>query len=145
MDLGNPIPHVSDTLCSRFLYQGREVSYSSVLDRSISTRRAQLYKSRGLDVDKWSEMVLEEKALRREVSKIAEDYGVEINHVGEEIANSTSTSSTKSKTNTHSSRKEEESSKGDKEETTGEDGQDKGNEDRDKYSKPPERDAGVKS
>ena len=58
----------------RFLYQGREVSYSSVLSRSISARRQSLYKSHGFDIDRWVELTSEAKTLRREISKIAEDY-----------------------------------------------------------------------
>lgn len=33
-----------------FLYQGREVSYSSVLSSSLSARRQTLYVSRGFDI-----------------------------------------------------------------------------------------------
>lgn len=58
----------------RFLYQGREVSYSSILQRSISARREQLYKARGLDIDRWLDLVAEAKGLRKEISRIAEDY-----------------------------------------------------------------------
>jgi calcium uniporter protein, mitochondrial len=58
----------------RFLYQGREVSYSSVLHRSISTRRQALYKSHGFDIDRWADLISEEKTVRKEISKIAEDY-----------------------------------------------------------------------
>ena len=57
-----------------FLYQGREVSYSSVLQHSVSARREALYKARGLDVERWLDLVGERKALRREIGKIAEDY-----------------------------------------------------------------------
>lgn len=60
-----------------FLYQGREVSYSSVMNTSVSRRRAQLYESRGFDIDRWTELVTEEKAIKREISKIAQDYGLE--------------------------------------------------------------------
>lgn len=60
-----------------FLYQGREVSYSSVMDTSISRRRSQLYEARGFDIDRWTDLVTEEKAIRREISKIAQDYGLE--------------------------------------------------------------------
>ena len=58
----------------RFLYRGREVSYSSVLHHSVSARREALYKSRGLDIDRWMDLVSEAKSIRREISKIAEDY-----------------------------------------------------------------------
>ncbi|TFK89411.1 hypothetical protein K466DRAFT_584650 [Polyporus arcularius HHB13444] len=57
-----------------FLYRGREVSYSSVLHHSVSARRDALYKSRGLDIDRWMDLVSEAKSIRREISKIAEDY-----------------------------------------------------------------------
>jgi calcium uniporter protein, mitochondrial len=58
----------------RFLYQGREVSYSSVLHRSISARREALYKSRGFDIDRWLELVGEAKEVRSEIGRIAQDY-----------------------------------------------------------------------
>ncbi|KAJ7591634.1 DUF607-domain-containing protein [Mycena floridula] len=57
-----------------FLYQGREVSYSSVLHQSISKRREALYQSRGFDIERWMDMKTESRALRREITKIAEDY-----------------------------------------------------------------------
>ncbi|KAJ7439491.1 hypothetical protein FB451DRAFT_1151568 [Mycena latifolia] len=57
-----------------FLYQGREVSYSSVLDRSISARRETLYKARGFDIERWMDLVAEGKNLRSEIRRIAEDY-----------------------------------------------------------------------
>ncbi|CAE6373844.1 unnamed protein product [Rhizoctonia solani] len=59
-----------------FLYQGREVSYSSLLKQSVSTRRARLYESNGLDLDLWVDLVTEEKQLRREIHKIADDYNI---------------------------------------------------------------------
>lgn len=57
-----------------FLYQGREVSYASVLQHSVSARRDALYKARGLDVERWLDLVGERKAHRREIARIAEDY-----------------------------------------------------------------------
>lgn len=54
--------------------RGREVSYSSLLHHSVSARRETLYKSRGLDIDRWMDLVSEAKSLRKEISKIAEDY-----------------------------------------------------------------------
>jgi hypothetical protein len=72
------------------------VSYSSVLDLSVSAKQQQLYSAHGLEVEKWTEMgefslisclfyqislkptvlttVSEAKALRREIAKIASDY-----------------------------------------------------------------------
>ncbi|KAJ7241685.1 hypothetical protein B0H12DRAFT_1055901 [Mycena haematopus] len=57
-----------------FLYQGREVSYSSILDRSISARRENLYKARGFDIELWMDLVTEAKRLRSEIRRVAEDY-----------------------------------------------------------------------
>ncbi|OCH91170.1 hypothetical protein OBBRIDRAFT_729311 [Obba rivulosa] len=57
-----------------FLYQGREMSYSSILHHSISARREALYRERGLDIERWAELVREAKWLRREIARIAEDY-----------------------------------------------------------------------
>ncbi|CCM06176.1 uncharacterized protein FIBRA_08418 [Fibroporia radiculosa] len=63
-----------------FLYQGREVSYSSVLQRSVSARRDALYKSRGLDIDQWLDLVSEARAVRKEIGTIAEDYDERLWH-----------------------------------------------------------------
>ena len=60
----------------RFLYQGREVSYSSILSTSISARRQALYTTRGLDLQRYVDLVEEKRALTREVAKIAVDYDV---------------------------------------------------------------------
>ncbi|KAJ7201112.1 hypothetical protein GGX14DRAFT_659154 [Mycena pura] len=57
-----------------FLYQGREVSYTSVLDRSVSARREALYKGRGLDIERWAELRAEAVTLRREIRRIEADY-----------------------------------------------------------------------
>lgn len=67
-----------------FLYQGREVSYSSVLDRSISSRREALYASRGLDIDRWIDLVAEAKGIKKEIGRIAEDYNEREKEVQEE-------------------------------------------------------------
>ncbi|KAL1948151.1 hypothetical protein VTO73DRAFT_12226 [Trametes versicolor] len=61
-----------------FLMRGREVSYSSLLHHSVSARRETLYKSRGLDIDRWMDLVSEAKSLRKEISKIAEDYDEQV-------------------------------------------------------------------
>lgn len=58
----------------RFLYQGREVSYPSVLNRSISSRREALYQIRGFDFELWTELLTEKKNLCRAIGQIAEDY-----------------------------------------------------------------------
>ncbi|KAJ7700320.1 hypothetical protein B0H17DRAFT_1128742 [Mycena rosella] len=57
-----------------FLYQGREVLYSSVPDRSIPARRETLYKARGLDIECWLDLVTEGRSLRREIRRISENY-----------------------------------------------------------------------
>ncbi|PPR07824.1 hypothetical protein CVT24_003101 [Panaeolus cyanescens] len=57
-----------------FLYQGREVSYTSVLARSISARRDALYKARKFDIERWMELLSEKKALKSQIEKIARDY-----------------------------------------------------------------------
>ncbi|KAF9045596.1 hypothetical protein BJ165DRAFT_1415525 [Panaeolus papilionaceus] len=57
-----------------FLYQGREVSYTSVLARSISARREALYKAKGFDIERWMEMVSERKEVRGVIERIASDY-----------------------------------------------------------------------
>lgn len=78
-DIMEPITYLSGlstVICGYlwFLYQGREVSYTSVLDHSISSRREALYRSRGLDIERYADFVAEARSLRREISKIAEDY-----------------------------------------------------------------------
>lgn len=57
-----------------FLYRGREVSYSSLLDSSVSARREALYRSRGFDIEKWVDLHSSAKSLKREISMIAQDY-----------------------------------------------------------------------
>lgn len=58
-------------------YHNREVSYSSLLDLSITARQRKLYAEAGLDLEKWTEMVAEAKALRKEIERIAADYDIE--------------------------------------------------------------------
>lgn len=57
-----------------FLYNNREVSYRSVLNMSVSKRQMKQYQSRGFDIDRWEELMEGGKALRREISTIAEEY-----------------------------------------------------------------------
>ncbi|WVQ99190.1 hypothetical protein IAU59_006322 [Kwoniella sp. CBS 9459] len=59
------------------IYHNREVSYSSLLDLSITARQRKLYDEAGLDIERWTEMVAEAKTLRREISRIAADYDIE--------------------------------------------------------------------
>ncbi|KAI0321534.1 hypothetical protein OF83DRAFT_1051124 [Amylostereum chailletii] len=78
-DVMEPITYLSGlstVICGYlwFLYQGREVSYSSILDRSVSSRRAALYKSRGIDIDHWNDLLAEARSLRNEIAQIAQDY-----------------------------------------------------------------------
>ncbi|THH17232.1 hypothetical protein EW146_g3537 [Bondarzewia mesenterica] len=78
-DVMEPITYLSGlstVVCGYlwFLYQGREVSYSSVLDHSISARREALYKARGLDIERWGDLIAEARTLRREIGQIAQDY-----------------------------------------------------------------------
>ncbi|KAF8688128.1 Mitochondrial calcium uniporter, partial [Rhizoctonia solani] len=80
-DIMEPVTYLSGLtwiICGYlwFLYQGREVSYSSLLKQSVSTRRARLYESKGLDLDLWADLVTEEKQLKREIHKIADDYNI---------------------------------------------------------------------
>lgn len=64
----------ADPAMHRFLYRGREMSYSALLHDQVSARRETLYKNRGLDIDKWMDLVSEAKSIRREISGIAQDY-----------------------------------------------------------------------
>ncbi|CAE6445223.1 unnamed protein product [Rhizoctonia solani] len=83
-DIMEPVTYLSGLtwiICGYlwFLYQGmtrREVSYSSLLKQSISTRRMRLYESKGFDLDLWADLVSEEKQLKREIHKIADDYNI---------------------------------------------------------------------
>ncbi|KAJ7624492.1 DUF607-domain-containing protein [Roridomyces roridus] len=58
-----------------FLYQGREVSYSSVLDRSIDSRRETLYKARGFDIEQWLDLSSEARRLRSEIRRVEGEIG----------------------------------------------------------------------
>ncbi|KAK0224153.1 hypothetical protein IW262DRAFT_1371426 [Armillaria fumosa] len=106
-DVMEPITYLSGlstVICGYlwFLYQGREVSYSSVLDSSISTRRETLYKTHGLDINRWLDLVSEKKGLVKEIGRIAQDYEghedgpKERNNEDEEDEENTKDSNTKS-------------------------------------------------
>jgi hypothetical protein len=78
-DVMEPVTYLSGlsmVICGYlwFLYQGREVSYSSVLHQSVSTRRTTLYEKHGFDIERWEELVAEARQVRREIAKLAEDY-----------------------------------------------------------------------
>ena len=73
-----------DNWGNRFLYQGREVSYSSVLSRSISARQRALYSARGFDIERWQELTEERKRLRREVDRIRGEYSSDRDEVKKE-------------------------------------------------------------
>lgn len=51
-----------------------QVSYTSVLDSSIHNRRTALYQARGFDIDRWNDLLTQERLIRREISEIARDY-----------------------------------------------------------------------
>ncbi|KAG9035885.1 hypothetical protein FRB95_010288 [Tulasnella sp. JGI-2019a] len=78
-DFMEPVTYLTEFLAimggyAWFLRQGREISYTSILNQSVSTRRRALYTSKGLDIERWAELVTEEKAINREIEKIREDY-----------------------------------------------------------------------
>lgn len=78
-DIMEPITYLSGlstVICGYlwFLYKGREVSYTSVLSQSVSTRRLALYKAKGFDLERWADLITERTSIRREMDKIAEDY-----------------------------------------------------------------------
>ncbi|GHJ88702.1 hypothetical protein NliqN6_5104 [Naganishia liquefaciens] len=78
-DVMEPVTYLSGLstlICSYlfFLYHNREVSYSSVLDLSVSARQKILYEKAGLNIDRWTDMVSEAKGLRREIERVAQDY-----------------------------------------------------------------------
>ncbi|KIJ27970.1 hypothetical protein M422DRAFT_37504, partial [Sphaerobolus stellatus SS14] len=81
-DIMEPITYLSGlstVICGYlwFLYKGREVSYTSVISQSVSTRRAALYRSRGFDMERWSDLLTEQRRIRDEMNRIAEDYDVQ--------------------------------------------------------------------
>lgn len=63
--------------CAFLVYHNREVSYSSLLDLSISARQRRLYEQHGLNIERWTESVAEAKTLRKEITRIAADYDIE--------------------------------------------------------------------
>jgi hypothetical protein len=78
-DVMEPVTYLSGlstVICGYlwFLYQGREVSYSSVLDRSISARRQAQYAAHGFDIEQWVDLLSEAKALKKNIRGIARDY-----------------------------------------------------------------------
>lgn len=78
-DVMEPITYLSGlstVVCGYlwFLYRGREVSYSSLLDSSVSARREALYRSRGFDLERWVDLHTSAKGLKKEIRSIAEDY-----------------------------------------------------------------------
>lgn len=42
--------------CAFLVYHNREVSYSSLLDLSITARQQRLYDEHGLNIEQWTEM-----------------------------------------------------------------------------------------
>lgn len=60
-----------------FLWRNREVSYRSVLTDTTSRRQHKLYGERGLDLERYSELIEDAKGYRKAIKTIAEDYGLE--------------------------------------------------------------------
>ncbi|WWC89585.1 uncharacterized protein L201_004510 [Kwoniella dendrophila CBS 6074] len=89
------------------IYHNREVSYSSLLDLSITARQRKLYDQAGLDIEKWTEMVSEAKTLRREITRIASDYDIEWKGELENLADQNSSSSNSHKSISNKSKKED--------------------------------------
>ncbi|WRT66118.1 uncharacterized protein IL334_003071 [Kwoniella shivajii] len=120
------------------IYHNREVSYSSLLDLSISARQRKLYDQAGLDIERWTEMVAEAKTLRKEISRIASDYDIEwrgeldnlaeeasksiqsrrdeVDHPSSTVSASASPSTVSSRSVTNKEKEEEEGSHKDKKE-----------------------------
>ncbi|EIW79577.1 hypothetical protein CONPUDRAFT_166324 [Coniophora puteana RWD-64-598 SS2] len=89
-DVMEPITYLSGlstVICGYlwFLYQGREVSYSSVLDSSVTARQNMLYKSKAFDIEKWDDLNAQARSLRKEISAIAEDYDERKKHEEAEV------------------------------------------------------------
>ncbi|KAI9692398.1 MAG: hypothetical protein M1822_006629 [Bathelium mastoideum] len=60
-----------------FLYHNREVSYRSAMNFTISRRQEKLYESKGFDLNRWTNLVEEGNALRREIKQVAGEYDVD--------------------------------------------------------------------
>jgi hypothetical protein len=75
--------------CAFLVYHNREVSYSSLLDLSISARQQRLYEQHGLNIERWTESVAEAKTLRKEITRIAADYDIEWKGELEHLADDT--------------------------------------------------------
>ena len=60
-----------------FLWRNREVSYRSLLTDTTSRRQQKLYDERGLDLERYNELIEDAKGYRKAVKTIAEDYGLE--------------------------------------------------------------------
>jgi len=60
-----------------FLYHNREVSYRAALNLTVSRRQNALYHAKGLDVQKWDQLIEEANSLRKEIKIISNEYDVE--------------------------------------------------------------------
>ncbi|KAM7196863.1 Protein of unknown function, DUF607 domain containing protein [Naviculisporaceae sp. PSN 640] len=71
-----------------FLYINKDLSYRAAMNVTVSRRQQALYEARGLDMDRWEQLVQEANALRREIRAIAVEYDVdwdEAKDVGEDV------------------------------------------------------------
>ncbi|KAK4214945.1 hypothetical protein QBC37DRAFT_140646 [Rhypophila decipiens] len=71
-----------------FLYINKDLSYRAAMNVTVSKRQHALYEARGLNMERWDQLVQEANALRREVRAIAVEYDVdwdEAKDVGEDV------------------------------------------------------------
>ncbi|KAK3388759.1 hypothetical protein B0T20DRAFT_102197 [Sordaria brevicollis] len=71
-----------------FLYINKDLSYRAAMNVTVSRRQHALYEMKGLDLDRWEQLVQDANALRREIRVIAVEYDVdwdEARDVGEEV------------------------------------------------------------
>ncbi|CAO1630604.1 unnamed protein product [Parajaminaea phylloscopi] len=62
---------------SWFLIHNRDVSYRAVLSETTSRRQQRLYLERGLNMEKFQELLDEARQLRKAIKNVAEDYDLE--------------------------------------------------------------------
>ncbi|PWW76836.1 hypothetical protein C7212DRAFT_192307, partial [Tuber magnatum] len=60
-----------------FFYNNRQVLCPSVPHMTVPKRQTKLYREKGFDIDKWEELVIEGRTLRREINAIAEEYDID--------------------------------------------------------------------
>ncbi|MCO5549518.1 hypothetical protein L7F22_002990 [Adiantum nelumboides] len=81
-DLAEPLTYLTGlgTLMAGytwFLVHNREVSYRAVLTETTTRRQQRLYIEKGLNMDRYEELIDECKELRKQIRKVAEDYDLE--------------------------------------------------------------------